>query len=74
MKVWIDVGDSKAELGNTGVVLHIADNTGKKVGRLRIGRANVEWLPGKTSVNSRKMRLEAFISDHLIEGGSVGSK
>jgi hypothetical protein len=67
MKVWIDVGDSRVELGNVGIVLHIAENSGKKVGRLRIGRANVEWLPGKTSVNSRKMRLKTFISNHLDE-------
>jgi hypothetical protein len=65
MQVWIDVGDSKAELGYDGIILHIADNSGKKVGRLRIGRANVEWLRGKTSVNSRKLKLETFIVDHL---------
>jgi hypothetical protein len=65
MQVWINVGDSRAELGYTGITLHIADNSGKKVGRLRVGRANIEWLPGKTSVNSRQMRLETFISGHL---------
>jgi hypothetical protein len=65
VKVWIDVGDSKAELGNVGIILHIADNNGKKVGRLRIGKAVVEWLPGKTSVNSRRLGLEKFINENL---------
>jgi hypothetical protein len=65
VKVWIDVGDAQAELGNNGIVLHIADNRGAKVGRLRIGRATVEWLPGKTSKNKRTIRLEDLISDVL---------
>ena len=65
MRVWIDVGDTEAELGNNGIILHIADNTGKKVGRLRIGRATVEWLPGKTSKKTRTIPLERLISDVL---------
>lgn len=63
MKVWIDVGDSRAELGNDGVILHVADNSGRKVGRLRVGKAKVEWCGGKTQIgNGRKMRLEDLIS------------
>jgi hypothetical protein len=63
MKVWIDVGDGRAELGNTGIILHVADNSGKKVGRLRVGKANVEWCGGRTQIgNGRKMRLENLIS------------
>jgi hypothetical protein len=65
VKVWIDVGDSKAELGNEGITLHIADNGGKKVGRLRIGRATVEWMPGRTSKNGRTIPLERLIDDVL---------
>jgi hypothetical protein len=65
MKVWIDVGDSTAELGTKGVVLHIADNGGKKVGRLRIGSATVEWFPGKTSKNGKTIRLDRLISEVL---------
>ncbi len=65
MRVWIDVGDSQAELGNDGITLHIHDNDGKKVGRLRVGRATVEWLPGKTSKNGRTIALERLISDVL---------
>jgi hypothetical protein len=63
MKVWIDVGDSRAELGNDGIILHVADNSGKKDGRLRAGRATVEWCGGKTQIgNGRKMRIDDLIS------------
>lgn len=66
MRVWIDVGDSQAELKTDGIVLHIYSNDGKKkVGRLRIGKATVEWLPGKTSKNGHVIRLESLISDVL---------
>ena len=65
MKVSIDVGDSKAELGNKGIILHIEDNNGKKVGRLRVGRAKVEWLRGRTSKKGKSIRLDSLISDVL---------
>jgi hypothetical protein len=65
MRVFIDVGDSQAELGNNGVVLHIHDNAGAKVGRLRIGRATVEWMRGRSSVRTRSIRLEDLIEDVL---------
>ena len=67
MRVWIDVGDSTAELGNQGIVLHVADGA-KKVGRLRIGRATVEWFPGKTSKNSKRVRLVKLL-EYLEENG-----
>jgi len=67
MRVWLDVGDSQAELGTKGITLHVYDNAGKKkVGRLRIGKATVEWFPGKTSVNSHAVQLAALIA-HLEE-------
>lgn len=51
MKVWVNVGeDSRAYLGNNGIMLHIADNNGKHVGRLRIGQATLEWCPGKVQI------------------------
>ncbi len=67
MRVLIDVGDSTAELGNQGMILHVFDGT-KKVGRLRIGRATVEWFPGKTSKNSKKVRLVKLL-EFLEERG-----
>ena len=68
MKVWIDVGDSRAELGNEGIILHVADNNGRKKGRLRIGRATVEWFPGRTSRNTKRLTLNEVLS-HLQENG-----
>ena len=65
MKVFIDVGDSQAELGTKGITLHVHNNAGKKIGRLRIGKATVEWMPGKTSVRTRSIGLEELIEDHL---------
>lgn len=38
MKVWLDLGDAQAELGNKGITLHIADNSGTKVCRRRSPR------------------------------------
>lgn len=69
MQVWMNVGeDAKAWLGNNGIQLHIADNSGKHVGRLRIGQATVEWCPGKVSIgNGRKMKLKRFIEVVLNE-------
>ncbi len=65
MRVWLDVGDSQAELGSKGITLHVYDNAGKKkLGRLRIGKATVEWFPGKTSVNSHAKSLEKLI-EHM---------
>lgn len=55
-----------AELGNNGIVLYIADNDGKHVGKLRIGQATVEWCKGKTQIgNGRKIRMHEFIDKHL---------
>ena len=60
MKVWMDVGESSLTLGNKGIVLHVGGGAGK-VGRLRIGRAVVEYFPGKTSVNSKTVTLESLL-------------
>ncbi len=65
MKVFVDVGDSQAELGYKGITLHVHNNAGEKVGRLRIGSATVEWLPGKTSTRGRIITLERLIADVL---------
>jgi len=65
MRVRFEVGDTWARLGNKGIVFHIADNQGRHVGKLRIGQAVVEWLPGKTSVNTRRLGLKKFIDEHL---------
>ncbi len=69
MQVWMSVGeDSKAWLGNNGILLHIADNDGRHVGRLRIGQATIEWCPGKVRLgNGRRMKLNRFVNEVLDE-------
>lgn len=48
MKITADLSDVKIELKNKGITLHIADNTGKHVGDLRLGQATGEWMVGRT--------------------------
>jgi hypothetical protein len=52
----------EAELGNNGIVLYIAENSGKHVGKLRIGQATMEWCSGKTSIgNGKKIPMKTFV-------------
>src|SRR5690242_947475 len=43
MKVTLNMEHVESRLGNNGVVLAIANDEGKLLGNLRIGRAKVEW-------------------------------
>ncbi len=62
MQVKADLSDATITLGNNGVTLAIADNTGKHQGTLRIGKATVEWRKGKTQPgNGKKIKLEKLI-------------
>jgi hypothetical protein len=54
--------DIEAELGNNGITLRIADNSGKAVGRLKVGRAKLRWWKGKASTNYKDVSLEKFIA------------
>lgn len=59
MQVQLKLDDLAITLGNKGVLLKIAGNDGKHVGDLRIGRATVEWMPGRTREgNGTKIKLE----------------
>ena len=51
----------EAELGNNGITMRIADNNGKAVGRLQIGKAKLVWSPGKVSKNSKRIEIQEFI-------------
>jgi len=52
----------EARLGNNGIVLYIADNSGKHIGKLRIGQATVEWCKGKVSIgNGKKISMSDFV-------------
>lgn len=54
--------DIEAELGNNGITLRIADNEGKHIGRLELGRAKLRWYRGKTSKNHKDVPLEKFLN------------
>lgn len=51
----------EAQLGSTGVTIRIADNSGKAVGRLQIGKAKLMWAPGKVSKNTKRIEIQEFI-------------
>jgi hypothetical protein len=62
----VTLKDVEAQLGNNGVILYVADNSGKHVGKLRIGQATVEWCRGRTRVgNGKKLSMQDFIDQHL---------
>ena len=54
--------DIEAELGNNGITLRIADNSGKAVGRLKVGRAKLRWWKGKASTNYTDVSFDKFIA------------
>lgn len=59
MKVKIE--GIEAQLGNNGVTIRIADNSGKAKGRLQIGKAKLLWYPGKTSTNAKRIEMAEFL-------------
>ena len=68
MKVTMDAKDVSMSLGNNGIVLYVRDNADQHVGKLRIGKAQVEWCPGRTRIgNGRTMSLHRFIQNVLQE-------
>jgi hypothetical protein len=55
--------DMTITLGNNGVTLTVADNDGKHVGHLRIGRAIVEWRKGRTRAgNGKTIKLDRLVT------------
>ena len=62
MQVKVAMDDVTITLGNNGVTLTIADNSGKHLGHLRIGQATVEWRPGRTRAgNGQKLQPKKLI-------------
>ncbi len=47
------VSGIEANLGNNGIVLYIADDSGKHVGKLRVGPATIEWCKGRGGTESQ---------------------
>ena len=54
MKARLDLSKVTINLGNDGLILHIADNNGKHVGKLRVGQATAEWCKGRVAVGNGK--------------------
>jgi hypothetical protein len=62
VQVQLKLDDVTITLGNKGILLKITGNDGKHVGDLRIGKATVEWMQGRTREgNGTKVRLEDLI-------------
>jgi hypothetical protein len=67
VEVKLKLDDVSIGLGNKGITLKIWDNQGKHVSDLRIGKATVEWMKGRTrDGNGIKIKLEDLIK--CIEG------
>lgn len=63
MKVTVRDLDVDMDLGNNGVVLEVRDNDDAFLGKLRIGRATMEWCRGKTRIgNGAQMSLKNLIA------------
>ena len=52
MQIGISGFDVKMSLGNNGVVLQVWDNQDNYLGKLRIGKATVEWCRGRTRIGN----------------------
>ncbi len=67
MKVSLKI-DEPLPLRNDGVILHVSDKNGR-VGRLRIGKATVEWMPvGKWKDHGHKFSMREFC-EYLTAAG-----
>jgi hypothetical protein len=49
----VTVSGIEANLGNNGIVLYTADDSGKHVGKLRVEQATVEWCKGHGGTESQ---------------------
>lgn len=70
-KVFLPAGDGLAQLKNNGVTITIRDQQDRPVGRLRVGRATVEWAPKDRKMgdpNTHKRGWASLIQ--LLESGS----
>ena len=62
MQVELKMDEVNIALGNNGIVLKIYDNAGTHVGDLRIGKATVNWMRGRTrEPRGNKIPMDVFI-------------
>jgi pyruvate/2-oxoglutarate dehydrogenase complex dihydrolipoamide acyltransferase (E2) component len=76
MQVNLDIADAGITVGDKGILLSIADNSGSVLGHLRIGNAAVEWRKGASRAGrGKKIPLQQFLSalEESIEGGGSGA-
>ncbi len=52
MQVHVKDFDVDMTLGNNGVTLTVYDNDGRLRGKLRVGRATIEWCRGRTHIGN----------------------
>lgn len=61
------------ELGNDGITLDVYGNNDQFEGKLRIGKATVEWCKGRTQIgNGKQFKLQGLV-DFLAAGGSASN-
>ncbi len=62
MQVGVAMDEVNITLGNKDVTFYVADNSGKHMGTIRVGKATVEWRKGKTRYgNGKKIQFEKLI-------------
>lgn len=54
MEVKLETIHNPLELGNTGVTFRVRSNAGHHLGRLRVGKATLEWIPHDHETGPRK--------------------
>jgi hypothetical protein len=76
MQVKLDIADAVITVGDKGLLLSIADNSGSPIGHLRIGQSAVEWRKGASRAGrGKKVPLQQFIAvlEETIEGGGAAA-
>ena len=69
MRVIVRDIDVAIELGNSGITMEVRENAGDFVGKLRLGRATVEWCEGKVSIGKGKMLAIEEVIDYIRQNG-----
>ena len=63
MKVTVHDFDVDMVFGNNGITMQVHDTSGELVGKLRMGRATIEWCSGRTRLgNGVKKKWNDVIS------------
>lgn len=76
MRVNLDVADAVIDIGDKGLQLSLADNSGSVIGHVRIGQSGVEWRKGASRAGrAKKIPLRQFIKalEKAIEAGPAAA-